>query len=72
MVAIAPFFPSSKRCSYCGYTLQKMPPDVRKWHSPECDADHDRDINAARNIKAAGLAVLAYGEPIIPTPLNTA
>jgi putative transposase len=40
--------------------MQKMSQDVRKWHCQECGADHDRDINAARNIKAAGLAVLAY------------
>ncbi|EOF4704401.1 RNA-guided endonuclease InsQ/TnpB family protein [Klebsiella oxytoca] len=66
VVAIDPFFPSSKRCSCCGFTLQKMPLDVRKWHCPECGADHDRDVNAARNIKAAGLAVLAHGEPVNP------
>lgn len=66
MVAIDQFFPSSKRCSCCGFTMQKMPLDVRKWNCPECGADHDRDVNAARNIKAAGLAVLAHGEPVNP------
>lgn len=66
VVAIDPFFPSSKRCSCCGFTMQKMPLDVRKWHCPECGADHDRDINAARNIKAAGLAVLAHGATVNP------
>lgn len=72
VVAIDQFFPSSKRCSCCGFTMQKMPLDVRKWHCPECGADHDRDVNAARNIKAAGLAVLACGELVIPKPLNAA
>ncbi|HHD2728461.1 TPA: RNA-guided endonuclease InsQ/TnpB family protein [Citrobacter freundii] len=72
LVKIDQFFPSSKRCSCCGYTMQKMPLDVRKWHCPECEADHDRDINAARNIKAAGLAVLALGEPVIPEPHKAA
>ncbi|EDN7025671.1 IS200/IS605 family element transposase accessory protein TnpB [Salmonella enterica] len=72
VVAIDQFFPSSKRCSCCGFTMQKMPLNVRIWHCPECSADHDRDVNAARNIKAAGLAVLACGEPVIPTPLNVA
>ncbi|MDU4839619.1 MAG: RNA-guided endonuclease TnpB family protein [Leclercia adecarboxylata] len=66
VVAIDPFFPSSKRCSCCGFTMQKMPLNVRKWHCPECGADHDRDVNAARNIKAAGLAALAHGEPVNP------
>lgn len=64
VVAIDQFFPSSKRCSGCGFTMQKMSLDVRKWHCPECGADHDRDINAAKNIKAAGLAVLACGESV--------
>ncbi|VUS22084.1 RNA-guided endonuclease InsQ/TnpB family protein [Klebsiella spallanzanii] len=72
VVAIDPFFPSSKRCSCCGFTMQKMPLDVRKWHCPECGADHDRDINAARNIKAAGLAVLAHGESVNPESLTAA
>ena len=72
VVAIDQFFPSSKRCSCCGFTMKKMPLDVRKWHCPECGADHDRDVNAARNIKAAGLAVLACGESVNPKPLNAA
>jgi putative transposase len=66
VVAIDQFFPSSKRCSCCGFSMKKMPLDVRKWTCPECGEAHDRDINAARNIKAAGLAVLAHGEPINP------
>ncbi|MCZ4677082.1 zinc ribbon domain-containing protein [Citrobacter sedlakii] len=43
-----------------------MPPDVRKWSCPECRTDHDRDVNATRNIKAAGLAVFAHGERVNP------
>ncbi|CAI1057278.1 RNA-guided endonuclease InsQ/TnpB family protein [Serratia quinivorans] len=66
IVAIDPYFPSSKRCSCCGFTMKKMPLDVRQWVCPECGEPHDRDINAARNIKAAGLAVLAHGEPVNP------
>ncbi|EGN2541066.1 IS200/IS605 family element transposase accessory protein TnpB [Salmonella enterica] len=66
VVAIDQFFPSSKRCSGCGYTMPKMALNVRSWVCPECGANHDRDINAARNIKAVGLAVLAHGEPVNP------
>ena len=52
--------------------MQKMPLNVRKWYCPECGADHDRDINAARNIKAVGLAVLARGEPVNPEQQHVA
>ncbi|MDY0213051.1 MAG: RNA-guided endonuclease TnpB family protein [Desulfuromonadaceae bacterium] len=64
LVAIDQWFPSSKRCSCCGHTLSSLPLPVREWDCPECGAHHDRDINAAINIKAAGLAVLALGENV--------
>jgi putative transposase len=66
LVAIDQFFPSSKCCSGCGYTLSKLALNTRSWVCPECNTEHDRDINAAKNIKAAGLAVLAPGESVIP------
>ena len=50
----------------CGYTMQKMALNVRSWVCPECGADHDRDVNAAKNIKAVGLTVLACGESVNP------
>ena len=53
------FFPSSKRCSSCGFVHQSMPLDIRNWTCPECNTHHDRDINAARNIKTVGLTGLA-------------
>lgn len=64
LVAIDQWFPSSKRCSGCGHTLSSLPLSARKWDCPECGAHHDRDHNAAINIKAAGLAVLALGESV--------
>ena len=64
LVAIDRWFPRSKRCSDCGHTLTSLPLSVRKWVCPECGTHHDRDINAAINIKAAGLAVLALGENV--------
>ena len=72
LVAIDRFFPSSKRCNSCGYTLSKLALNIRSWVCPECNTEHDRDINAAKNIKAAGLAVLALGESVIPKSLNAA
>lgn len=53
---ISPWFPSSKLCSNCGFKIEKMPLDIRKWQCPSCEAIHDRDINAAKNINTAGLA----------------
>jgi putative transposase len=64
LVKIDQWFPSSKRCSCCGYTLKKLPLEVRLWECPECDTIHDRDINVAKTIKAAGHAVLALGENV--------
>ena len=66
VVAIDQFFPSSKRCHCCGFTLPKLALNTRYWVCPECKTDHDRDVNAAKNIKAAGLAVLAPGESVSP------
>ncbi len=66
LIGIDKWFPSSKRCSGCGHTMPKMPLHVRQWTCPECGAHHDRDINAARNVLAAGLAVSAHGETVSP------
>lgn len=67
LVGIDRWFPSSKRCNECGYTLARMPLTVREWACPECGCIHDRDINAARNVLAAGLAVSAHGESVNPS-----
>ncbi len=69
LVGIDKWFPSSKRCSDCGYTMPKMPLNVRQWTCPECGSIHDRDVNAARNVLAAGLAVSARGEAVSPVSL---
>lgn len=66
LIGIDRWYPSSKRCSDCGYTVAKLPLSVREWTCPECGSIHDRDINAARNVLAAGLAVSAHGESVSP------
>ena len=66
LVGIDRWYPSSKRCSDCGHTVSKMPLNIREWVCPECGAIHDRDVNAARNVLAAGLAVSALGENVSP------
>ena len=67
LVGIDKWYPSSKRCSACGFVVSKMPLSVREWTCPECGVVHDRDLNAARNILAAGLAASALGESGNPT-----
>jgi putative transposase len=70
-VKIDKWYPSSKRCFDCGHILDSLPLDVRSWTCPECGVVHDRDINAAKNILAAGLAVAACGEAIRPGAVKT-
>lgn len=69
LVGIDRWYPRSKRCSDCGHTVSKMPLSVRSWTCLECGSIHDRDVNAARNVLAAGLAVSAHGESVNPMSL---
>src|SRR2546421_3932712 len=66
IIKIDRWYPSSKTCSDCGHVLDTLTLDVREWVCPCCGAWHDRDINAARNILAAGLAVAACGGMVRP------
>jgi putative transposase len=53
---IGRFVPTSQICSECGVNDGPKPLSVRRWSCPACGAVHDRDVNAARNILAAGRA----------------
>jgi putative transposase len=61
LIVIDRFYPSSKTCSACGHLLAELSLGTRHWTCPGCGTRHDRDINAAKNILAAGLAVSACG-----------
>ncbi|MCX5443732.1 transposase [Streptomyces sp. NBC_00569] len=65
VIAVDRFFPSSKLCSHCGSVQGTMPLHVRIW-TCECGTTHDRDVNAARNLLAAGLAVTVCGAGVRP------
>jgi putative transposase len=71
LVKIDKWYPSSKRCFACGHMLDSLTLDVRVWTCPECGVVHDRDLNAAQNILAAGLAVAACGEAVRPGAVKT-
>jgi putative transposase len=54
------FFPSSKLCSSCGHLMEELPLSVREGDCPGCGVHHDRDINAAINIKKAGQYLMKW------------
>jgi putative transposase len=66
LVEIGRFFPSSKMCSCCGHVVEDLTLDIREWDCPKCQAHHDRDGNAALNIRNEGIRIriLTNGEPL--------
>ena len=61
LVKIDRFAPSSKTCSQCGHVYKGLKLSERSWTCPECGTHHDRDFNAACNIKEFGLKALPTG-----------
>lgn len=66
VIVVDRFFPSSKLCSRCGRLARSMPLRVRTWTCEGCGTTHDRDVNAANNLLAAGLAVTVCGAGVRP------
>jgi putative transposase len=58
LVEIDRWFPSSKLCSNCYHQIDELPLDVREWTCRRCGTRHDRDGNAATNIRAEGIRML--------------
>lgn len=52
---------TSKTCSCCGHKVDALPLDVRDWACDNCGEHHDRDINAALNVRRVGIAQLKAG-----------
>ncbi|MEH2129138.1 MAG: RNA-guided endonuclease TnpB family protein [Nostoc sp.] len=59
LVEINRWFPSSKLCSNCHYQISELPLDIRTWTCLSCGTHHDRDGNAAMNIRAEGIRMLS-------------
>ncbi|GLZ14568.1 transposase [Actinomadura sp. NBRC 104425] len=64
LVVIDRWHPTSKTCSACGHLLAELSLSTRHWTCPSCGTRHDRDVNAAKNILAAGRAVSACGADV--------
>lgn len=58
---IGRFFPSSKTCHVCLNQVGSLSLDIRSWTCANCNTKHDRDVNAAINIRDEGLRLLALG-----------
>ncbi len=58
LVEINRWFPSSKTCSNCLHQIDELSLDIREWTCSSCHTDHDRDENAAKNIRAEGIRIL--------------
>jgi len=57
LITIDRYSPTSRTCSACGLTLDNaVPYKKRRWSCPKCGAVHNKEVNAAKNIKAQGLA----------------
>lgn len=63
IVLVDRWYPSSKLCSCCGRRLETLDLDIRRWTCPSCGAFHDRDVNAALNLRnvAVGSTASACG-----------
>ena len=55
VIKIGQWLPSSKTCNICGYKHPNLTENIREWQCPDCETKHDRDINAAINIKKFAL-----------------
>ena len=61
IVAVGRFFPSTKTCGGCGAVNDNLTLADRQWTCPACRVVHDRDHNAASNIRTEGLRILSVG-----------
>ncbi|HBL11105.1 MAG TPA: transposase [Cyanobacteria bacterium UBA11162] len=66
LVEIDRFFPSSQKCSCCSHVVDELPLDIREWDCPSCGTHHDRDGNAALNIRTEGIRIVVMdgGNPV--------
>ena len=59
LIKVNRYYPSSQLCSSCGYRKKDLLLSNRSWVCPECKTNHNRDINAALNIKKEGIRLVS-------------
>jgi putative transposase len=59
LVEVDRFYPSTKTCSCCKFKNDLINLSIRDWICPNCQTHHDRDSNAAKNLRAEGLRILS-------------
>lgn len=71
LIKIGKFEPSSKTCNSCGHIHKTLELKDRIWQCSNCLVTHDRDINAAKNIKIMGLKITGEALSVEPAELRT-
>ncbi|WP_338055218.1 RNA-guided endonuclease TnpB family protein [Sulfobacillus harzensis] len=64
VVIVSRWYPISKTCARCGYTVPKMRLSVREWTCPVCHTHHDRDVNAAINLRQVAESSVGGIQPV--------
>jgi putative transposase len=59
LIQVDRFFPSTKLCNYCKFKNNSLNLSIREWVCPSCHTQHDRDENAAKNIREEGIRILS-------------
>ncbi|MGA9382677.1 MAG: RNA-guided endonuclease TnpB family protein, partial [Phormidium sp.] len=59
LVEVDRFFPSTKLCNCCKYKNDSLTLEDREWNCPKCGTYHDRDENAAKNIREEGIRIMS-------------
>ncbi|MFZ1026623.1 MAG: RNA-guided endonuclease TnpB family protein [Limnoraphis robusta] len=59
LIEVDRFFPSTKLCHCCQFKNNSLNLSVREWVCPNCQTHHDRDENAAKNIRKEGIRILS-------------
>lgn len=70
IIKIGRFEPSSKTCHECGYVKHDLQLSDREWTCPSCGHSHDRDVNAAKNIKDFALPNMNFNKRVGSTLSN--